>query len=71
MLGKNALEVKQRCLAAGVLGAVSFATKPQIVALNKIDQPDVQERLKTIKASFKKKKTIRHRSNPKNFPGNE
>jgi GTP-binding protein len=33
-----------------------LATKPQIVALNKIDQPDVQERLKEIKASFKKKK---------------
>ena len=32
-----------------------LATKPQIVALNKIDQPDVQERLKAIKASFKKK----------------
>ncbi|MDP1714170.1 MAG: GTPase ObgE [Anaerolineales bacterium] len=32
-----------------------LATKPQIVALNKIDQPDVQERLKNIKASFKKK----------------
>ncbi len=30
--------------------------KPQIVVLNKIDQPEVQERLKTIKASFKKKK---------------
>jgi GTP-binding protein len=33
-----------------------LADKPQIVALNKIDQPDVQERLKNIKASFKKKK---------------
>jgi GTP-binding protein len=33
-----------------------LAAKPQIVALNKIDQPDVQERLKEIKASFKKKK---------------
>jgi GTP-binding protein len=33
-----------------------LATKPQIVVLNKIDQPDVQERLKKIKASFKKKK---------------
>ena len=33
-----------------------LAAKPQIVALNKIDQPDVQERLKAIKASFKKKK---------------
>jgi GTP-binding protein len=30
--------------------------KPQIVVLNKIDQPDVQERLKAVKASFKKKK---------------
>jgi GTP-binding protein len=29
--------------------------KPQIVALNKIDQPDVQERLKQIEASFKQK----------------
>jgi len=33
-----------------------LGTKPQIVALNKIDQPDVQERLKKIKASIKKKK---------------
>ena len=33
-----------------------LATKPQIVVLNKIDQPDVQERLKKIKASFKKQK---------------
>jgi GTP-binding protein len=33
-----------------------LATKPQIVALNKIDQPDVQQRLDEIKASFKKKK---------------
>jgi len=33
-----------------------LAAKPQIVALNKIDQPEVQERLKAIKASFKKKK---------------
>jgi len=30
--------------------------KPQIVALNKIDQPEVQARLKELKASFKKKK---------------
>lgn len=30
--------------------------KPQVVVLNKIDQPEVQERLKEIKASFKKKK---------------
>jgi GTP-binding protein len=34
----------------------NLARKPQIVVLNKIDQPDVQERLKEIKASFKKKK---------------
>ena len=34
----------------------NIAKKPQIVVLNKIDQPDVQERLKSIKASFKKKK---------------
>ena len=34
----------------------NLAKKPQIVALNKIDQPEVQERLKDIKASFKKKK---------------
>jgi GTPase len=33
-----------------------LGNKPQIVVLNKIDQPDVQERLKEIKASFKKKK---------------
>ena len=33
-----------------------LGTKPQIVVLNKIDQPDVQERLKAIKASFKKQK---------------
>ena len=33
-----------------------LATKPQIVVLNKIDQPEVQERLKKIKASFKKQK---------------
>jgi GTP-binding protein len=33
-----------------------LGTKPQIVALNKIDQPEVQERLKSIKASFKKQK---------------
>ncbi len=33
-----------------------LGTKPQIVVLNKIDQPDVQERLKAIKASFKKRK---------------
>ncbi|MBI5953805.1 MAG: GTPase ObgE [Chloroflexi bacterium] len=33
-----------------------LGTKPQIVALNKLDQPDAQERLKKIKAGFKKKK---------------
>ena len=33
-----------------------LGNKPQIVVLNKIDQPDVLERLKEIKASFKKKK---------------
>ena len=33
-----------------------LGTKPQIVALNKIDQPEVQERLKSITASFKKQK---------------
>lgn len=33
-----------------------LAQKPQVVVLNKIDQPDVQERLKEIQASFKKKK---------------
>jgi GTPase len=32
-----------------------LAKKPQVVVLNKIDQPDVQERLKEIQASFKKK----------------
>ncbi len=34
----------------------NLAKKPQIVALNKIDQPEVQERLKDLKAKFKKKK---------------
>ncbi len=34
----------------------NLAKKPQIVALNKIDQPEVQERLKELKSSFKKKK---------------
>jgi len=34
----------------------NLAKKPQIVALNKIDQPEVQERLKDLKAQFKKKK---------------
>jgi GTP-binding protein len=33
-----------------------LANKPQIVVLNKIDQPEVQEKLKTIKTNFKKKK---------------
>jgi len=33
----------------------NLARKPQIVALNKIDQPDVQERLEHIKQSFKRK----------------
>ncbi|MDD2922977.1 MAG: GTPase ObgE [Anaerolineales bacterium] len=33
-----------------------LGAKPQIVVLNKIDQPEVQERLKAIKASFKKQK---------------
>ncbi len=33
-----------------------LGSKPQIVVLNKIDQPEVQERLKAIKASFKKQK---------------
>lgn len=33
-----------------------LGTKPQIVALNKLDQPDAQERLKKVKAGFKKKK---------------
>ena len=30
--------------------------KPQVVVINKIDQPDVQEKLKDIQSSFKKKK---------------
>ena len=34
----------------------NLAKKPQIVALNKIDQPEVQERLKELKSAFKKKK---------------
>lgn len=34
----------------------NLAKKPQIVALNKIDQPEVQERLKDLKAKFKRKK---------------
>lgn len=34
----------------------NLGRKPQIVALNKIDQPEVQERLKDIRSSFKKRK---------------
>ena len=34
----------------------NLGTKPQIVVLNKIDQPDVQERLASIKKEFKKRK---------------
>jgi len=34
----------------------NLAKKPQIVALNKIDQPEVQERLADIKKKFKKQK---------------
>ena len=34
----------------------NLAAKPQIVALNKIDQPEVQERLAEIKKAMKKKK---------------
>jgi GTP-binding protein len=34
----------------------NLAKKPQIVALNKIDQPDAQERLKDIEKKFKKLK---------------
>ena len=34
----------------------NLAKKPQIVALNKIDQPDVAERVKELKSKFKKKK---------------
>jgi GTP-binding protein len=34
----------------------NLSKKPQIVALNKIDQPEVQERLKELKSAFKKKK---------------
>lgn len=33
-----------------------LSKKPQVVVINKIDQPDVQEKLKEIQASFKKKK---------------
>ncbi len=38
----------------------NLGKKPQIVALNKIDQPDVQERLDKIKKEFKKKKSGVH-----------
>ena len=34
----------------------NLATKPQLVALNKIDQPEVQERLKDIQKKFKRQK---------------
>jgi len=34
----------------------NLTKKPQIVALNKIDQPEVQERLKELKTKFKKQK---------------
>ncbi|MGE5251631.1 MAG: GTPase ObgE [Bacteroidota bacterium] len=34
----------------------NLGRKPQVVALNKIDQPEVQARLKELRASFKKKK---------------
>lgn len=33
-----------------------LSNKPQVVVINKIDQPDVQEKLKEIEKSFKKKK---------------
>lgn len=33
-----------------------LGTKPQVVVLNKIDQPDVQEKLKDLQKKFKKKK---------------
>lgn len=33
-----------------------LGNKPQVVVINKIDQPDVQEKLKDIEKSFKKKK---------------
>lgn len=33
----------------------NLAKKPQVVALNKMDQPEVQEQYKTLKAAFKKK----------------
>jgi GTP-binding protein len=34
----------------------NLAKKPQIVALNKVDQPEVQERLASLKKEFKKRK---------------
>ena len=34
----------------------NLGKKPQLVALNKIDQPEVQERLAEIKKKFKKQK---------------
>ncbi len=34
----------------------TLTKKPQVVALNKIDQPGVQEKYKTLKAKFKKQK---------------
>ncbi|MFN8411602.1 MAG: Obg family GTPase CgtA [Anaerolineales bacterium] len=34
----------------------NLGRKPQVVVLNKIDQPDVQEKLKEVTAAFKKKK---------------
>jgi GTP-binding protein len=34
----------------------NLGKKPQIVALNKIDQPEVQEKFKELKAAFKKRK---------------
>jgi GTP-binding protein len=36
----------------------NLAKKPQIVALNKIDQPEVQERLADLKKKFKKQKVV-------------
>ena len=33
----------------------NLAKKPQVVALNKMDQPEVQEKYKALKAAFKKK----------------
>jgi len=34
----------------------NLGKKPQLVALNKVDQPDVQERLEKVKKEFKKRK---------------